>query len=157
MLLYYCIYCTAVVYPPPVARCPFLFPFFVSFHFISFHFVSFRFASGTCSESIDAGRFFFKNADSPRTTCHEAISDLINSKDRKTVSLSFFICVAVVVVFTLKAVPISTQYFLTSVQVQLTRTPSVLHIVKKKSKGIKRTQKSQHTRDNWKTKQNKKN
>ena len=32
----------------------------------------------------------------------------------------------VVVVFTLKAVPISTQYFLTSVLVQLTRTPSVV-------------------------------
>ena len=30
----------------------------------------------------------------------------------------------VVVLFTLKAVPISTQYFLTSVLVQLTRTPS---------------------------------
>ena len=34
--------------------------------------------------------------------------------------------VIVVVVFTLKAVPISTQYFLTSVLVQLTRTPSVV-------------------------------
>ena len=33
---------------------------------------------------------------------------------------------AVVVVFTLKAVPVSTQYFLTSVLVQLTRTPSVV-------------------------------
>ena len=32
----------------------------------------------------------------------------------------------VVAVFTLKAVPISTQYFLTSVLVQLTRTPSVV-------------------------------
>ena len=32
----------------------------------------------------------------------------------------------VVVVFTLKAVPLSTQYFLTSVLVQLTRTPSVV-------------------------------
>ena len=32
--------------------------------------------------------------------------------------------VVVVVVFTLKAVPLSTQYFLTSVLVQLTRTPS---------------------------------
>ena len=31
-----------------------------------------------------------------------------------------------VVVFTLKAVPVSTQYFLTSVLVQLTRTPSVV-------------------------------
>ena len=36
------------------------------------------------------------------------------------------IVVVVVVVFTLKAVPISTQYFLTSVLVQLTRTPSVV-------------------------------
>ena len=35
-------------------------------------------------------------------------------------------CVVVVVVFTLKAVPIFTQYFLTSVLVQLTRTPSVV-------------------------------
>ena len=35
-------------------------------------------------------------------------------------------CVVVVVVFTLKAVPVSTQYFLTSVLVQLTRTPSVV-------------------------------
>ena len=34
--------------------------------------------------------------------------------------------VVVVVVFTLKAVPNSTQYFLTSVLVQLTRTPSVV-------------------------------
>ena len=34
--------------------------------------------------------------------------------------------VVVVVVFTLKAVPVSTQYFLTSVLVQLTRTPSVV-------------------------------
>ena len=34
-------------------------------------------------------------------------------------------CVGVVV-FTLKAVPVSTQYFLTSVLVQLTRTPSVV-------------------------------
>ena len=36
------------------------------------------------------------------------------------------VAVVVVVVFTLKAVPISTQYFLTSVLVQLTRTPSVV-------------------------------
>ena len=42
-----------------------------------------------------------------------------------TGSLSFIV-VVVVVVFTLKAVPISTQYFLTSVLVQLTRTPSVV-------------------------------
>ena len=35
-------------------------------------------------------------------------------------------CVVVVIVFTLKAVPVSTQYFLTSVLVQLTRTPSVV-------------------------------
>ena len=34
--------------------------------------------------------------------------------------------VVVVVVFTLKAVPVSTQYFLKSVLVQLTRTPSVV-------------------------------
>ena len=34
--------------------------------------------------------------------------------------------VVVVVVFTLKAVPVSTQYFLTSVLVQLARTPSVV-------------------------------
>ena len=34
--------------------------------------------------------------------------------------------VVVVVVFKLKAVPVSTQYFLTSVLVQLTRTPSVV-------------------------------
>ena len=53
-----------------------------------------------------------------------------------------------VVVFTLKAVPVSTQYFLTSVLVQLTRTPSVsqanyperVHV----SERNKRTQKSQH-------------
>ena len=66
-------------------------------------------------------------------------------------------CTVVVVVFTLKAVPISTQYFLTSVLVQLTRTPSSwsqanyperVHI----SERNKRTQKSQHTRDNWKRK-----
>ena len=35
------------------------------------------------------------------------------------------VVVVVVVVFTLKAVPVSTQYFLTSVLVQLTRTSSV--------------------------------
>ena len=34
--------------------------------------------------------------------------------------------VVVVVVFTLKAVPVSPQYFLTSVLVQLMRTPSVV-------------------------------
>ena len=34
--------------------------------------------------------------------------------------------VVVVVVFTLEAVPVSTQYFLTSVLVQLTRTPSAV-------------------------------
>ena len=34
--------------------------------------------------------------------------------------------VVVVVIFKLKAVPVSTQYFLTSVLVQLTRTPSVV-------------------------------
>ena len=64
----------------------------------------------------------------------------------------------VVVVFTLKAVPISTQYFLTPVMVQLTRTPpwsqanypERVHIVKKKSKINKRTQKSRHTHDKWK-------
>ena len=38
----------------------------------------------------------------------------------------FDLNVVVVVVFTLKAVPVSTQYFLTSVLVQLTRTPSVV-------------------------------
>ena len=37
-----------------------------------------------------------------------------------------FLVVVVVVVFTLKAVPVSTQYFLTSVLVQLTRTPSAV-------------------------------
>ena len=40
-----------------------------------------------------------------------------------------FLCLeeyVVVVVFTLKAVPVSTQYILTSVLVQLTRTPSVV-------------------------------
>ena len=37
-----------------------------------------------------------------------------------------YVVVAVVVVFTLKAVLISTQYFLTSVLVQLTRTPHVV-------------------------------
>ena len=36
----------------------------------------------------------------------------------------FRVVVVVVVVFTLKAVPISTQYFLTSVLVELTRTSS---------------------------------
>ena len=39
---------------------------------------------------------------------------------------TFVVVVVVVVVLTLKAVPISTQYFLTSVLVQLTRTPSVV-------------------------------
>ena len=38
----------------------------------------------------------------------------------------YIVVVVVVVVFTLKAVPVSTQYFLTSVLVQLTRTPSVV-------------------------------
>ena len=41
-------------------------------------------------------------------------------------TMSGLVVVVVVVVLTLKAVPISTQYFLTSVLVQLTRTPSVV-------------------------------
>ena len=40
--------------------------------------------------------------------------------------MGHLVVVVVVVVFTLKAVPVSTQYFLTSVLVQLTRTPSVV-------------------------------
>ena len=40
--------------------------------------------------------------------------------------VSLHVVVVVAVVFTLKAVPVSTQYFLTSVLVQLTRTPSVV-------------------------------
>ena len=40
--------------------------------------------------------------------------------------LEKYILLVVVVVFTLKAVPVSTPYFLTSVLVQLTRTPSVV-------------------------------
>ena len=75
------------------------------------------------------------------------------------------ICVVVVVVvFTLKTVPISTQYFLTSVLVQLTRTNAFRghrlttqkgYTLWKKSKGNERTQKSQHTRHNWKRKEKK--
>ena len=42
------------------------------------------------------------------------------------VVLKLHLVVVVVVVFTLKAVPVSTQYFLTSVLVQLPRTPSVV-------------------------------
>ena len=38
----------------------------------------------------------------------------------------FLLVLVVIVVFTLKTVPISTQYLLTSVLVQLTRTPSVV-------------------------------
>ena len=45
--------------------------------------------------------------------------------DTLTISQKTFADV-VVVVFTLKAVPVSTQYFLASVLVQLTRTPSVV-------------------------------
>ena len=41
-------------------------------------------------------------------------------------TLACTLVVVVVVVFTLKAAPISTQHFLTSVLVQLTRTPSVV-------------------------------
>ena len=53
------------------------------------------------------------------------------SQTRLKLILYFFLSeplrsVVVVVVFTLKAVPVSTQYFLTSVLVQLTRTPSVV-------------------------------
>ena len=64
------------------------------------------------------------------------------------------VVVVVVVVFTLKAVPISAQYLVTSVLVQLTRTPSVVtgYLPKKgcirKVKENKRAQKSQHKRDN---------
>ena len=51
-----------------------------------------------------------------------------------TITTTFFtlkvdaqkVSIVVVVVFTLKAVLVSTQYFLTSVLVQLTRTPSVV-------------------------------
>ena len=58
--------------------------------------------------------------------------------------------VVVVVVFTLKAVPISTQYFLTSVLVQLTRTPSVItgYTYQKEIEGPRKV----NTRDNWKNK-----
>ena len=69
-----------------------------------------------------------------------------------------WVVVVVVVVFTLKAVPVSTRYFLPSVLVQPTRTPSVVtgyinypervHIPERN----KKTQKSQHTRDYWKIK-----
>ena len=51
-----------------------------------------------------------------------------NVGEKPTVILYIYINrhVVVVVVFTLKAVPVSTQYFLASVLVQLTRTPSVV-------------------------------
>ena len=42
------------------------------------------------------------------------------------VHLAVVVVVVVVVVFALKAVPVSTQDFLTSVLVQLTRAPSVV-------------------------------
>ena len=62
-----------------------------------------------------------------RKTNPEAEKRRIVVEHRKSeASLLGFVVVVVAVVFTLKAVPISTQYFLTSVLVQLTRTPSVV-------------------------------
>ena len=43
-----------------------------------------------------------------------------------SLNINTSVVVVAVVVFTLKAVPVSTQYFLTSVLVQLTRAPSVV-------------------------------
>ena len=57
---------------------------------------------------------------------HNKSIETINRATQLNVSIINSIVVVVVVVFTLKAVPISTQYFLTSVLVQLMRTPSVV-------------------------------
>ena len=46
--------------------------------------------------------------------------------DARYIPVLDVVVVVVVVVFTLKAVPVSPQYFLTSVLVQLTRTPSMV-------------------------------
>ena len=51
------------------------------------------------------------------------LEEWVMVKIRGAMSASYIV---VVVVFTLKAVPVSTQYFLASVLVQLTRTPSVV-------------------------------
>ena len=67
---------------------------------------------------------------SPRSTPYDffyrdvssALLQLVN----QWLNFTAIVVVVVVVVFTLKAVPVSTQYFLTSVLVQLTRTPSVV-------------------------------
>ena len=58
----------------------------------------------------------------------ERISKLTRDGTGEPVSRAQFLrrVRVVVVVFTLKAVPVSTQYFLASVLVQLTRTPSVV-------------------------------
>ena len=67
-------------------------------------------------------------SENPRLVCGIGVN--IFQKITKNISANYvttvYVVVVVVVVFTLKAVPVSTQYFLTSVLVQLTRTPSVV-------------------------------
>ena len=69
----------------------------------------------SCTSSVEQGKIIFP--------CPRSNSLLI---EKYFYNPSSGIVVVVVVVFTLKAVPVSTQYFLTSVLVQLTRTPSVV-------------------------------
>ena len=68
----------------------------------------------------------------PRSSWHfdfmreHSLVELTTEHDDSAANIIVDSIVVVVVVFTLKAVPVSTQYFLTSVLVQLTRTPSVV-------------------------------
>ena len=75
-------------------------------------------SGGGCSEGLGAFRFFFK----PHIGRFRCVQNFF----KRAHTLVQSPIVVVVVVFTLKAVPVSTQYFLTSVLVQLTRTPSVV-------------------------------
>ena len=78
--------------------------------------------------------FLKKNQSTPRSSEHPPVRGEKNVKtfrwDQRLQIQNLFMAskrvVVVVVVFTLKAVPVSTQYFLASVLVQLTRTPSVV-------------------------------
>ena len=76
---------------------------------------------GGCSECLDAFIFFLNTCVKLTIVTHLSFSERI-----AMANLYLTVVVVVVVVFTLKAVPVSTQYFLTSVLVQLTRTPSVV-------------------------------
>ena len=75
----------------------------------------------SCSEDVSGICNFLSRG--PQALFTFQVEEVKNFAASSTVSTVYQVGV---VVFTLKAVPVSTQYFLTSVLVQLTRTPSVV-------------------------------